>query len=141
MAQNIWGDAFNNSLRKPGSLEPYVKDDPGYVNKPGGEKSVTPLAYTCFRDHLEVVTLLLKHGARPNVICPYCRTGPFSTLTQASPNRLLIIKALPATSDGTADPNEVYPGVNALTLAIEELRDNHIVESLIPFNTPLSDFS
>jgi hypothetical protein len=134
MAQNIWVDAFNNSLRKPGRLERYVKDDPDCVNKLGGEKSVTPLAYACFRGHLEVVTLLLTHGARPNVICPHGRTALFFTLTQASPNQLLIIKALLTASDGAADPNEVYPedgDVNALTLAIEELRDNHIVESLI----------
>jgi hypothetical protein len=47
-------------------------------------------------------------------------------------------------SDGVADPNEVYPeegNVNALTLAIEELRDNRIVELLLSFNTPLSDLS
>jgi ankyrin repeat protein len=141
MAQNIWADAFNNSLRKPGRRERHVKDGSDCLNKLGGEKLVAPLAYACFRGHLEVITLP-KHGARPNVIRPHGHTALLFTLIQASPNQLLIIKALLVASDGVADPNEVYPAKgNALTLAIEELRDNRIVELLLPFNTPLSDLS
>ena len=134
MAQNIWDDARKNTLQKPGRIDRYLNDDRDCINKVGGQESLTPLAGACYYGHLEVVTLLLKKGARPNVLCPHSRTALFYTITQAPRNQLAIVQALLAASDGAADPNEIYSeddNSNALTLAIEESQDKDIVKALI----------
>jgi len=134
MAQNIWDDARKNTLQKPGRIDGYLNKDRDCINQVGGQESLTPLAGACYYGHLEVVTLLLEKGARPNVLCPHSRTALFFTIRQAPRNQLAIVKALLAAPEGAADPNEVYPeddNSNALTLAIEESQDKDIVKALI----------
>lgn len=138
MAQNIWDDAFRNTLHKPGRLDGYLAQDKDSINKVGGQALLTPLAAACHEGHLDVVTLLIAKGARPNVPCPHGRSALYYAITQAPPKtKASIVKALLTASDGAADPNEVYPeddNQNALAIAILESRDNDTVQALVNAN-------
>ncbi|KAF4615559.1 hypothetical protein D9613_013008 [Agrocybe pediades] len=134
MAQNIWDDACRNTLHKPGRLERYLQADPNCINQVGGLESLTPLAGACNHGHLDVVTLLLDNGARPDAPCPNGRTALYWAITQAPRHKVALVKALLAAPHGAANPNEVYPddgNVNALQLAIEEAQDKAVVQALV----------
>ncbi|KAF4618753.1 hypothetical protein D9613_010189 [Agrocybe pediades] len=134
MAQNIWDDGCRNTLHKPGRLERYLQADPNCINQVGGLESLTPLAGACNHGHLDVVTLLLDNGARPDAPCPNGRTALYWAITQAPRHKVALVKALLAAPHGAANPNEVYPddgNVNALQLAIEEAQDKAVVQALV----------
>ncbi|KAF9045505.1 hypothetical protein BJ165DRAFT_166328 [Panaeolus papilionaceus] len=135
MAQNIWDDAFRNTLQKASRIEHYLKADHSSINRVGGQQSLTPLAGACYQGHLDVVELLITHGARPDIPCPTprSRTALYYAIVQAPKNQVAIVKALLTASYGPADPNETYPeddNATPLSLAIEA-RDKDIVRALI----------
>ncbi|PPR03400.1 hypothetical protein CVT24_012524 [Panaeolus cyanescens] len=136
MAQNIFDDAFRNTLHKPGRLARYLNAEPGCINQIGGQHipQLTPLAAACHQGHLEIVSLLVQHGARPDILCPGGRTALYYAIVQAPRNKVAIIKALLAAPIGPANPNEVYledDSANPLTLAIQITQDKDIIQALI----------
>ncbi|KAF9465819.1 hypothetical protein BDZ94DRAFT_1296303 [Collybia nuda] len=76
-------------------LEDYLSTNPNTINSPGGEQDLTPLAAACWRGHLDVVELLIDHGADPNALSPRNRTPLFFATTRLpAENRAVIVRIL-----------------------------------------------
>ena len=104
-------DALNGTLTK-GRLLNYLENDPSIINSPGGQYNVTALAGACSNGHLDIVQLLLAHGADPNALSPKNHT-PLFYATSRSPrrNRYAIVRAL---LDARADVDECKEVVDEL---------------------------
>ncbi len=60
---DIWTAADAGNIERVREL---LGRDPSLANRMGGDRSGTPLVHAAGRGHLEVVQLLLEHGADPN---------------------------------------------------------------------------
>lgn len=124
-------DAWNGTLTED-SLKSYLKNDPCCIDIPGSDHAVTPLAAACIRGHLDVVRLLLRHGANPDALSPQRRTPLFyATSTPEGRDRHPIVRALLEAGANVdecyADNGFITPLMNAITL----IADQDVVEELL----------
>ncbi|KAF9465824.1 hypothetical protein BDZ94DRAFT_1253276 [Collybia nuda] len=132
------GEAWDGTLVED-RLKGYLQNDPYFINSPGGEYEVTPLAAACWKGHLRVVQLLIDHGANPNALSPDNRTPLFFATTRAPPeNRPAIVRALLRAG---AEVDRCYvenkfntPLMDAITL----FRDKDVVRELLAHGASLT---
>jgi ankyrin repeat protein len=120
-------------------LKGYLNSDPYFINSPGGEHEVTPLAAACWKGHLDIVRLLIDHGADPKALSPKNRTPLFYATTRSPPeNRSTIVRTLLRAG---ADVDQCYAENNfntPLMDAIKLFRDKDVVHELLKHGASLT---